>query len=436
MKRTHSFLVGAAATIVAVAPLQTAQAQEVSPFIEQEQVTAWLDVLSDNQTTAVAKINAFSVELTPMDASLAASIAAIPTDVHAGYLDKVVSYLLHHDGRTLTTNAWLSFVRETTAMYHDMTMPTDIDFSIPEDAEYAMDASLVNVLEPALHATLYGAHVTLTGDAMNNGSVTHVTVKDDGVYVTVDGLADMETKVLDNTSGLLDDVLSKRFMFMNADGVLQPMHFSRTADGTGLRTHSPQKGSIYIVDAHTRAFTDVSAQHWFYDDVMHVAKYGYMNGTTDTTFAPNDSITRGQVAGVLARYLDKDTALAIHDTDAFFRDVEGRWYATAVNMLTYDGVFTERVDEHFYGQQRMMRADVAVAVVNALRLMGVDVTADISQLQFQDTLNLTGTEQEAVAFLVKHGILLHGADRWFYPHKDITRAQFAKIVHQAFDLVK
>ena len=57
-------------------------------------------------------------------------------------------------------------------------------------------------------------------------------------------------------------------------------------------------------------FTDVKQGDWFYNEVAIAKQAGYINGKTETTFAPNDKITRQEVAKILTTIMDnKDDKL-------------------------------------------------------------------------------------------------------------------------------
>ena len=57
-------------------------------------------------------------------------------------------------------------------------------------------------------------------------------------------------------------------------------------------------------------FTDVSADDWFYEQVVGSIKYGWITGYEDGTFRPNNTITRAEVTTIVNRMLgraaDKD----------------------------------------------------------------------------------------------------------------------------------
>ena len=56
------------------------------------------------------------------------------------------------------------------------------------------------------------------------------------------------------------------------------------------------------VSGERNPFADVSENQWYHDAVIWAAKEGIVNGTSKTTFTPNASITREQIAAILYRY--------------------------------------------------------------------------------------------------------------------------------------
>ena len=50
------------------------------------------------------------------------------------------------------------------------------------------------------------------------------------------------------------------------------------------------------------SFTDVAADAWYADAVAWASEQGVVNGTSATTFSPDDSVTREQMAALLYRY--------------------------------------------------------------------------------------------------------------------------------------
>ena len=93
------------------------------------------------------------------------------------------------------------------------------------------------------------------------------------------------------------------------------------------------------------AFTDVEESDWFADAVNWAVDNKITQGTSSTTFSPNDSCTRGQVVTFLWRSAGEPTV----DTDSSFSDVEeNAYYADAVTWAVQNeitqGVGNNRFD--------------------------------------------------------------------------------------------
>ena len=88
-------------------------------------------------------------------------------------------------------------------------------------------------------------------------------------------------------------------------------------------------------------FTDVNEGDWFNTAVSTLANLGLVNGRTLDTFAPNDFITRAELATVFARMVEIEC-----DGRIIFSDVSGHWAESYINeaataewIVGYNGLF-------------------------------------------------------------------------------------------------
>ena len=73
-------------------------------------------------------------------------------------------------------------------------------------------------------------------------------------------------------------------------------------------------------------FADVHDDAPYAETVAYVRERGVMNGTTETTFNPSGTVTRGQLAAILYRMSGNPAV----ENAAFFNDVTlGMYYADA-----------------------------------------------------------------------------------------------------------
>ncbi|NBH76940.1 S-layer homology domain-containing protein [Clostridiaceae bacterium] len=82
-------------------------------------------------------------------------------------------------------------------------------------------------------------------------------------------------------------------------------------------------------------FSDVDSSAWYADAVAYCREHGLMAGITSTTFEPESTLTRSQLAAVLYR---AEGEPAVTGTDSFPDTVEGSWYSSAVLWALREGL--------------------------------------------------------------------------------------------------
>ena len=85
--------------------------------------------------------------------------------------------------------------------------------------------------------------------------------------------------------------------------------------------------TLSLADMPESAYTDVPSDAWYAEAVEYCRTNGIMTGTSETTFSPDEPLTRAMMVTVLHRLAGKPAASA----PAMFSDVKpGEWYADAI----------------------------------------------------------------------------------------------------------
>ena len=186
--------------------------------------------------------------------------------------------------------------------------------------------------------------------------------------------------------------------------------------------------------SYTGQFADVPASAWYYDNVKTAYELGLVNGSSDTTYAPDDNITVAEVQTIVAR---------IHATyhGNTIAPAEGAWYAPYVEYCM------EHIDREICSMAYMLDGNTVMADTPASRtyfayLMYAALPADEytkintipdDSLLDVKNLNFTGAEERIYA-LYRAGILT-GNDEYgtFNPDTNITRAEVAAIIARMID---
>ena len=109
----------------------------------------------------------------------------------------------------------------------------------------------------------------------------------------------------------------------------------------------------YPVYSVIMPFEDVNENDWFYDDVYAVYCMGFMNGVKETIFAPQKTTTRAMIATILYRMAGEPSVEGM--TTPFTDIVEGSWYYDAVVWGYNTGVIKGTSDTTFAPDENVTR---------------------------------------------------------------------------------
>lgn len=181
-------------------------------------------------------------------------------------------------------------------------------------------------------------------------------------------------------------------------------------------------------------FSDVTHDDWFHDTVDWALDNGIFHGYNDTSFAPNDTLTREQAATVMYNHFGG----AAGSPGSGLPDVEGdEWYTDAVNWAVENGIMTGYSDSGEFGiGDGLSREQFCTVIVKA---MGADLSdVDLSVLEsFTDANSVSDWAKPAVARAVQNG-LMNGVEnpdgtRSLQGIRNMTRAEMATMMKNAVD---
>lgn len=108
-------------------------------------------------------------------------------------------------------------------------------------------------------------------------------------------------------------------------------------------------------------FSDVSAAHWAYAEIMKGVEAGYITGNGDGTFRPDAPVTRQEAAVMISKILglDQDFASAAKYVD--YRYIPS-WAAGYVGAVSKAGIMTGYPDGDFKSDRVLTRAESVVSL--------------------------------------------------------------------------
>lgn len=173
-------------------------------------------------------------------------------------------------------------------------------------------------------------------------------------------------------------------------------------------------------------FTDVSETAWYYPYVYDVYWMGLMNGTSDTTFAPNATTTRAMVAQVLFNLAGEDQNVPIV---YIFDDVKrDDWYFLAVTWAALTGVSTGTSETTFSPNDPVTREQLAAFLYRFTTLLGFECKERGDLNKFADKNQISGYATDAIAWAVGVGIINGKSPTTVAPRSFASRAEIAAML--------
>ena len=172
---------------------------------------------------------------------------------------------------------------------------------------------------------------------------------------------------------------------------------------TCTRCHETKTESIPVVSVDvTQMFTDVE-KNWAYPGIQYCVTHGIMGGMGDGTFAPTGTTTRAQIVQIL---YNLEGTPAVSGTTPF-TDLTANWYKPAILWAYQNNVVAGTSPTTFAPDQPVTREQIAVILTqymfNVLKMNRTWTPADLST--FPDDANVSGWAKEAMQDAVALGLI-------------------------------
>lgn len=113
-------------------------------------------------------------------------------------------------------------------------------------------------------------------------------------------------------------------------------------------------------------YTDIREGYWATNYIRIATKHGFFQGGQDGKFRPDDSVTRGELAIVMARFLKLEAAAPV---DRHFTDTSGHWAGDVIEAL-YTGKFLKGYTDGSFKPSNTITRVEAVTMINRMLYRG------------------------------------------------------------------
>ena len=170
----------------------------------------------------------------------------------------------------------------------------------------------------------------------------------------------------------------------------------------------------------------MSSSAWYAEAVNYVYENGLMTGISSTQFAPNNTLTRAMVVQTLYAMANKP---AVSGSENFTDVSSGDWFADAVTWASANGIVSGYNATQFAPNDPLTREQLALILYGYAQMRGYNTTQSGTSIQkFTDYGSISAWALEAMDWAVNAGLLSGKGNGVLDPTGTATRAEVAQIL--------
>ncbi len=179
-------------------------------------------------------------------------------------------------------------------------------------------------------------------------------------------------------------------------------------------------------DRDYEIFKDVNNRFWAAQYINPLAKAKIVNGTSADEFLPDADITRAEFVTILAR-MSGDTLPAAGEK---FRDVAAdSWYAQSVAWAAEKQITKGLTETTFAPENKITRQEMAVMLVRYAEYKKYTLLEQNAAEAFADQEDIADWAVDSVRAIQKAGIINGKENKRFAPAENASRAESAKMLY-------
>jgi len=187
-----------------------------------------------------------------------------------------------------------------------------------------------------------------------------------------------------------------------------------------------------ISPPEVKTFEDI-AGHWAQKEIEFMATKGHVAGIGENKFAPEATVTRAEFVTILARMAgltaNPEGAERFHDVPA------DAWYRGMVGAAANAGLVFGIGENSFAPNELVTREQMAAMMVRLMAKNGLNMTVSdtdaVKMLDgFNDAAGISSWARPPVALVVREQLMAGRESGWFVPLGNTTRAEAAVVLYR------
>lgn len=172
-------------------------------------------------------------------------------------------------------------------------------------------------------------------------------------------------------------------------------------------------------------FKDIEKNSWYSEAVKYVTEKQIMNGVSNNEFAPDDFMTRAMLVTVLYRMENSKTV----DKNTAFSDIENNsWYTDAVIWAYENKIVNGVSDTLFAPNENVSREQLATIICRYAQFKNISTEINETNLNYSDAKNISEWANSSMKWAINNGIINGTSEYTLSPSDNTTRSQVAVIL--------
>ncbi len=219
--------------------------------------------------------------------------------------------------------------------------------------------------------------------------------------------------------------------YITGDSTLEIVKQCKYDEATGMATFVAKHFSKYGIGHTDVSFKDIPNNAWYLADVGFVVARSLFSGISDTSFAPQQTMTRGMLVTVLGRLHGAKT-----DGSSSFADVDTKAYYAPYIAWAYDNKLVSGTGNgKFEPDTPVTREQLAAIVAKYADYAGYKLGSSSTAESFKDQSDISDWAVSAINQLKNANIYTGLPEGIFAPKASVTRAQVANAISRFLNYI-
>ncbi|WP_339364849.1 S-layer homology domain-containing protein [Vallitalea maricola] len=195
--------------------------------------------------------------------------------------------------------------------------------------------------------------------------------------------------------------------------------------------------SIYTVVSYTIEFSDI-VNHWAKDAINNMGSRMIVTGMGNGNYNPDGDITRGEFAAIVVRALGLETGRGEYK----FSDVKAtNWFSGYIETASKYGIINGYNESTFAPNDKITREQAMTMIARAMKITGLESSLKDNENYtvlkgYSDAEDIADYAKSSIVSCLKTGVVSGTSSNTLAPKGNITRAEVALIIERLLEKSK